>query len=198
MKYNMKIFSDFIWPFCYIATGIVAELKNYYNIEDTWYSFELHPEVPPFGEDLSEVFPNMDLQRMYKMLNANGNPYEIEFGNFTKLSNSNLAIQASEYARDMGTYHKFHELMFKAYFSECKDIGNMEVIDEVALKCNLDLDELHKSIEEKHYKQRLKNIKLEAEKYGINSMPTFIINGEKKVVGAVSIDEFKRVLKDVF
>lgn len=158
----------------------------------------MHPEVPPFGEDLSEVFPNMDLQGMYKMLNTKGNPYEIKFGNFTKLSNSNLAIQASEYARDMRTYHKFHELMFKAYFSECKDIGNMKVIDEVALKCNLDLDELHKSIEEKHYKQRLKNIKLEAEKYGINSMPTFIINGEKKVVGAVSVDEFKRVLKDVF
>ena len=198
MKYNIKIFSDFIWPFCYVATGIVAELKKNYEIEDNWYSFEIHPEVPPFGEELSEIFPNTNLKRMKEMLNISGHPYGIQFGDFTKLSNSNLAIQASEYARDMEKYHEFHELMFKAYFTDCKDIGSMDVIDEVALKCNLNLQELHKRIEEKYYKERLKSIKIEAENYKINSIPTFIVNGEKKIVGAVSMDEFERVLKDVF
>lgn len=197
MKYNFKIFSDFIWPFCYVATGLVAELKKNYEIEDTWYSFEIHPEVPPFGEELTEVFPNMDLEGMFKMLNNSGKPYGIEFGKFTMLSNSNIAIQASEYARDMGKYHQFHELMFKSYFKECKDIGSMEVIDEVASKCELNLTELHMRIEEKYYKQRIKDIKKMAEEYEVSSIPTFIINDKQKIVGAVNIDDFKRILSEL-
>jgi predicted DsbA family dithiol-disulfide isomerase len=139
----------------------------------------------------------MDLDAMFKMLNNSGGPYGIEFGKFTMLSNSNMAIQASEYARDMGKYHEFHELIFKAYFKDCKDIGSLETIDEVASKCELNIEELHERLEQKYYKQRLKDVNKMAETYEITSIPTFIINDEHKIVGALSVDEFKRILNNI-
>ena len=49
---------------------------------------------------------------MHEQLRQRGKEFGIIFGNRTVLSNSRLALEASEYARDMGKYESFHEAMF--------------------------------------------------------------------------------------
>jgi predicted DsbA family dithiol-disulfide isomerase len=92
---------------------------------------------------------------MYDQLRHRGKEFGIVFGNRTLLPNSRLALEAAEYARDMGKYESFHETMFRFYFTETYDIGDTDVIKSVAVEIGLDTDDMMKAISEKRYRPRL-------------------------------------------
>lgn len=60
-KVIIEIFSDYVWPFCWLAESAVYELvKSELNIEIIWRAFELRsepvPTLPPDGEYLHRVW----------------------------------------------------------------------------------------------------------------------------------------------
>jgi predicted DsbA family dithiol-disulfide isomerase len=131
---------------------------------------------------------------MYDQLRQRGKEFGIVFCNHTLLSNSRLALETSEYARDMWKYESFDESIFRFYFTEAYDIGNIEVIKSVAVEIGLDVDNMMKAISGKHYRARLFQARQEGEKINLTGVPTFIINGKYKIVGAQPVEVFKEVL----
>jgi predicted DsbA family dithiol-disulfide isomerase len=75
-------------------------------------------------------------------LRQRGKEFNIVFADRTLLSNSRLALEASEYARDKGKYECFHEDIFLEYFTEARDIGSLEVISTIAARCDLDVADM--------------------------------------------------------
>ena len=195
MMINFKIFSDYIWPFCYIGKGIVDQLKKEYEIEDTWVSYELHPETPPAGMLLSERFKGHDLSSFYEQLRARGLEVGVVFSNLKLLSNSKFALMASEFARDQGMYHSFHENMFQAYFTEGLDIGNPDVIAAVAGKSGFDEKEARSAVLDGRYASRLNETRKEGSLIGLTGVPLFVIENKYKIVGAQPIEVFHNLLK---
>jgi len=130
---------------------------------------------------------------MYDPLRQRGKELGIVFGNHTLLSNSRLALEAAEYARDMGKYESFHETIFRYYFTEAYDIGSIDVIKSVAVEIGLDTDDMMKAISEKRYRSVLDEARKEGEKINLTGVPTFIINGKYKIVGAQPVEVFKEV-----
>lgn len=194
---NFKIFSDYIWPFCYIGKGIVDRLKKEYAIEDTWVSYELHPETPPAGMLLSDRFKGYDLSSFYDQLRARGKEVGVVFGTHTLLSNSRLALMASEYARDQGRYDSFHENMFRAYFTEGLDIGKTDVIAAVAGKSGLDEKDTLSAVRDGRYASRLNEARKEGELRGLTGIPLFIIENKYQIVGAQPIETFRDLLDKI-
>lgn len=134
---------------------------------------------------------------MYRNLRQTGIQFGIIFGNVTLLSNSRLSLEAAEYARDMGKYDQFHEGLFRCYFTETQDIGRMDVIIELAGNIGLDTVELQRALRRKRYTSRLEKVAQEAHQNGINSAPTFIIEGKYAIVGAQPIQVFRDTLKKI-
>ena len=132
---------------------------------------------------------------MYDHLRQRGKEFGIVFGNRTLLSNSRLALEASEYARDMGKYESFHETMFRHYFTEAHDIGSLDVIKSVAAESGLDASELANALKERRYKSRLDEAKQEGLKINLTGVPTFIINGKHKIVGAQPVEVFTDLIE---
>lgn len=157
----------------------------------------MHPETPPEGMPYAKRFPGADVEKMYENIRRRGDEFGIKFGPRLLLSNSRMSLEASEYARDMGKYELFHERMFYTYFTESKDIGSLEVLTESARVCGLDADELLQALKERRYAHRLEEPRREAEKINLTGVPTFIINGRTKVVGAQQIAVFKDLFKKI-
>jgi predicted DsbA family dithiol-disulfide isomerase len=172
-------------------------LKKEFAIEDEWLSLEIHPETPAEGVLLADKFKGANMDAMYDNLRHAGAPYGIEFGKMTKLSNSRMALEASEFARDHGKYDEFHGAIFHAYFTEARDIGSAEVVLGVAKQVGLDTDELQKALADGRYLPRLQEAQEEAYQYGISGTPTFIINGRYKVYGAQPLDAFRNALQRI-
>lgn len=140
---------------------------------------------------LSERFKGRDLSSFYEQLRARGNEVGIIFNVHTLLSNSRLALMASEYARDMNKYDAFHENIFHAYFTESLDIGNPDVIAAVAIKSGLDGKKTLAAASDGRYTSRLDNVKREGQLLGLTGIPLFIINNQYKIVGAQPLEVFR-------
>jgi predicted DsbA family dithiol-disulfide isomerase len=194
---NFKIFSDYICPFCYIGKGIVDQLKKEYAINDTWMSYELHPETPPAGMLLSERFKGYDLSSFYDQLRARGKEVGVVFGTHTLLSNSRLALMASEYARDKNRYDSFHQNIFHAYFTEGLDIGNLKVIADVANKSGLDEKETLNAVRDGRYAPRLNEARKEGQLIGLTGVPLFVIENKHQITGAQPIETFRDLLDKI-
>jgi predicted DsbA family dithiol-disulfide isomerase len=169
-------------------------LKKEYAINDNWVSFELHPETPPTGMLLSERFKGYDLSSFYDQLRSRGKEVGVVFGDLTVLSNSRLALMASEYARDLGRYDSFHENMFHAYFTEGLDIGKEDVIADVAKKSDLDEKETLSAVRDGRYASRLNEIRKEGQLIGLTGVPLFVIENKYQITGAQPIETFRDLL----
>ena len=194
MAIDIRIFSDFTCPFCYLGAGVMEELKREFDIREEWVSYELHPETPEEGILLVERFPDYDLDALFEDLRIKGDKYGCKFGNVTFLSNSGKALQASEFARDHGKYDAFHAAVFRAYFSEARDIGQLSVLLDVAAQLGLDAEGLVEALEQHRYRDRLEKGCREGELYGVTALPTFVFNGKDRIVGFRPIEVFRQLI----
>lgn len=160
-------------------------------------SYELHPETPPEGISLKESFPQMNIQEKQDQLNKMGAPYGITFNNLSRVVNTHLALQASEFARDEGKFHEYHEKLLYANYNEGKDIGDINVLLELAQSINLDPQKLKSALDEKSYEARLLEVQDQAEEDQIMATPTVIINDQYRIVGAQSLQTFRKKFQDI-
>jgi predicted DsbA family dithiol-disulfide isomerase len=143
---------------------------------------------------LSARFKGRDLSQFYEQLKARGKEVGVVFNTHTLLSNSRLALMASEYARDKGRYEPFHAHIFHAYFTESLDIGNPDVLAAIAAKSDLDAKELLEAAGDGRYALRLEEAATEGRLIGLTGIPLFIINNQYKIVGAQPIEAFRNLL----
>lgn len=195
---NIKIFSDFACPFCYIGLAIVKRLKEEEaNIEFQWIPYILRQNAPLEGRDLLNRISKEDLDKSYKRIEGLGLEYNLIYNNKRKGFNTNKLHKAALYAEKEGKYYEFAERAFKAIFEYGKNVAKKSVINDLALKSGLNIDEMNNYIkrEEVHdyLFNRAKNL---AEKYEIDSVPTFIVDDSKKVYILKDYENFKRDLLD--
>jgi len=159
-------------------------------------SFQLRPQTPPEGIPFAVLFPGVDIGERYASLNRAGEPFGIRFGERTFLSNSRPALEASEFARDNGKYHSFHERVFRAYFTDLLDIGDANVLRSLAEDEGVDPVELMRCLDLGLYTVRVEDAMREAARYGVNAVPTFIVNETEKIVGAQPLGAFRDRLRN--
>jgi len=175
--------------------GVVDKLKLEFDLDVEWLGFEIHPDTPPEGMPLVKLFPRADVEGMTRRLNSMGAPFGLTFQKIVNISNSRLSLEAGEFAKDQGRFDEFHNAIFKAYFSQGTDIGNVGVLKQIGAQAGLDADALGKALKAGRYRQVLKEAKDEVVRLGITAAPTFILNGKERIVGAQSLDVFRERLK---
>ena len=184
---TLEIFSDYVCPWCYLSTGRVAKLKQSYDIRVKFAHFPLHPETPIEGMTLEQLFGargDMDMRRrrnaeMRERMEAEGLPY----GERTHTYNSRLAQELGCWADTQPGGEAIHDLLFRAYFVDNRNIGDIDVLVDVAAAAGLDPVEARKAIEEHRFAAQVDENWDRARNYGITGVPTYIAKGYG-VVGA--------------
>jgi predicted DsbA family dithiol-disulfide isomerase len=196
-KIKVIVFSDYICPFCYIGFHRIKKLKEEYDLEVEWRSFELHPEIPKKGVLKDNLpFPREYLDMVMNNVKRLADEAGIIFKFSGKLPNSQLALLISEFARKEGKFEEFHELVFDNYWKEGKDIGDISLLLDLAESIGLKKDEILDYIKSDEPLNKIKKATMELGRYGINGVPTFII-GDKIVVGAQPYDVFQKAVSQV-
>lgn len=113
------------------------------------------------------------------------------FGRPNLLANSRLALEAAECARDAGRFPEFHEGVFRAYFTEGRNIGERGVILEIGRRVGLEVADLEAALDGHSYLPRLAAAGEEARALGIAAAPTFLIGDDHRVVGAQPIEALR-------
>jgi predicted DsbA family dithiol-disulfide isomerase len=116
----------------------------------------------------------------------------------TWTSNSHLAHEAAEFALERGDGHRFHRAMFKAYFEDLQDIGDVEVVIHAGAAAGLPEGELREVLARGQYRTEVDEGLRWAQEVGVTAVPTFVLGEQYAIVGAQDARVFEQVLKEKF
>ena len=107
--------------------------------------------------------------------------------------NTLFALEATEYAQQHGKFMEFHHAAYKAYWEDRKDLGQLDVLAEIANSVSLDADEMIQCLETHEYSNLVMGQYQEALQHGIRGIPTFVV-GNLMFTGAHPYDIFKSAM----
>ena len=110
------------------------------------------------------------------------------------LTNSLMALEATEYAREQGKEKAFSNAVYQAYFQRGQNIGDIDVILALAEQTGLNPSEVQDHLKAGTYAARIQASHEEARAFGVSGVPTFIV-GPAQIVGAQSPEVFVSMLK---
>lgn len=192
---NIKIFSDFACPFCYIGFSIIDKLrKDNKDLNIEWMPFELSPDAPPEGSDLSDSVPADQIEMGYKRINRLGSEYGLVYNNKTRKFNTHRLHKASLYADSVDKYYEFSKEAFKSIFEYGKNVGDPSVVNEIASSVGLDVNHMNTQIDAGVFDEYMEKAKELVPLHDIDSVPSFVIDDKKKVT---TLKEYKKIIVDI-
>ena len=120
----------------------------------------------------------------------------VRFGyfNFAILGDESFwSAEAAECAGDQDAYWDFHDYLFTHQGGENQGAFSKDNLKGFAADMNLDTDAFNACLDSGKYTQIVQDQTNIARQLGVQSTPTFAINGQG-VVGAVSFDNFKQTI----
>jgi predicted DsbA family dithiol-disulfide isomerase len=207
---KIEIWSDIACPFCYIAKQNLEKALNQFAYKDQvnieFKSFELDPGAPLYNgenyvEKLSSKFGSIQqAQQFIEHLTQQAKNVGLTF-NFNDIKSTNTfdAHRLAKWAKTQGKDTNVNEKLLSAHFEEAKDVGDIEILADIAEEASLNREEALKILQDKNlYSHNVREDQLEAQKYGISGVPFFIINGKYAVSGAQPTTTFSEMLNKVW
>jgi predicted DsbA family dithiol-disulfide isomerase len=197
---KVTVYSDYICPFCYVGHHRLQRLRDSYELKVNWCFLEIHPETSALGDPIDSLnYPSQQWQMMLDNLKRIAAEEHIPLGELSFITNSKDALLLSEAAKQCGKeiFYDLHEKLFKAYFVDGRNIGDKNVLREIALSCGIDNDIIDDAWHDDIYKKRLINNYHSARQHGIQSVPSFIF-GKRILTGVVSEKAFRNAAKELF
>ena len=172
----------------------MAQFQREFHVDVAWWPFELHPETPPEGRDLTAMVERRGSE--YRdHLKSLGRAAGIEFASNRHLSNSHRALEFAEFARDRDKFDCVHDALFRVYFEEARDIGDVEVLFDIARECDLDPEEFRFEMLMGRYASLIDEATTTARAQGIGSTPTMLFDDRFAVTGAQDELVYRDVLE---
>lgn len=197
---KITVFSDYICPFCFLGTETLRQVQPQvppFTLE--WKGFQTHPEYPASGVPVAQRAAQFGKERyaaIWHNITAMAEGIGLEMRPPTVLTNSLLALEATEYAKDEDKAAEFSRAVYSAYFQDGQNIGDLEVVLGLAQQVGLDPIMVQEHLSAGTYRQRLATAQQEARSLGVSGVPTFVV-GPAQIVGAQSPEVFVKMLKRV-
>ena len=186
---TLEVFTDYVCPWCYLGDNRVKKLKQNYHITVQLVHFPLHPETPAEGR-AREDFKAKNT-RMIGLMEAEGLPYSERSHTY----NSRLAQEIGTWAETQSGGNSIHDKFFEAYFVDCRNIGDVEVIIDVVKSVGLDEQQARAVLAERRFKDAVDADWEKSRRYGVTGVPTFVSN-DRGLVGAQPYEALERFMTE--
>ena len=193
MSVPLRLYTDFVCPFCFIAEeSTVPALLRDYELTLDWRGFELHPGTPRGGMPLTALFPGAHLPSLHDRTRRFGAQFGVTgFDPPDVLVNSRRALALAELARDRNVLEPYRHAAFDAHWRHRKNLEADGDLRELATSVGLDPDEALSAADDPAYLDRVDEKQADARAQGVNGIPTFFF-GDVRVVGCQPLEALAR------
>ena len=204
---KLDILSDPICPWCYIGKANLdraLEQHGDHPFEIEWHPFQLNPDMPRDGMDRREYLETKfggkdNAIAVYSRIAdaAKGAGLEINFEGIKRTPNTLNAHRLIHWAGIEGRQTRVVNALFKAYFVEGRDIGDAEVLADIADSAGLDAAVVLKLLQGENDVEDIQARDSWAREKGVNSVPTFIVAQRHAVPGAQPPELWAKVIAEL-
>ncbi|MCR8561763.1 DsbA family oxidoreductase [Mucilaginibacter sp. BJC16-A38] len=207
---KVEIWSDVMCPFCYIGKRRFEDALQHFDnkdqVEIEWKSFQLNPDL----ETDTSININQYLadkkgwtidhasqmnDHVTKMAAEAGLTYHLDKA---VVANSFKAHRFSHFAKSKGLGIEAEEALFKAYFTDSKNIDDNNVLIELGQSIGLDPAGVKQVLEGDAYASDVKHDIDTAQYLGIQGVPFFVLNNKYAISGAQAVPVFEQTLQKAF
>lgn len=195
MTIHLKIASDFVCPYCYVLEAMIGQLRPELDIEIEYLPFELTeppaPQVDTYNDPERRARYARELEPLCRQAGLKMCiPPKVVPRPYTR-----LAFQGLYFAREHGREEAYCRRVFRAYFEEERDIGDLRELVSLAAEAGLDPEGFRAALESgqwetketeavRHAKQDLK----------VQMVPTAFLGEHRLEGGAQSVQELREWL----
>ncbi len=215
MTVLIEMVSDLVCPWCWLGLrrlhSAVEEVRGEIEVEVVYRPYQLDPTIPeagiPYKEYMSQKFGGVGetekseskdrFSQMRAALEeygqAEGIPFR--FSGIEMRPNTINAHRVVRWAQGQGKGWAAKEMLFNAYFNEHHDIGDKEVLADIASAAGLDRAlvadllkgqaDMETTLQEEVYYRQL----------GISGVPTYIANRKVAAQGAEDVHKLVRFIR---
>ncbi|KTR39050.1 MULTISPECIES: DsbA family protein [Curtobacterium] len=209
---KVDVWSDIACPWCYIGkrkfeAGVAAfsSTPEAQPVEVEYHSFELSPDTPVDFEGTEAEFlsqhKGLPVDRAQQMIDqvagiaeSVGLHYDYDALRHT---NTVKAHQVIHLAKQHGKQLEMVERLFTAYFERGEHVGQDESLADLGASIGLDRDEVLATLRDDAQLAAVRADQAQAQAFGINGVPFFVIDGKYGVSGAQDPAAFEQVLRQV-
>ena len=208
-KMKIEVWSDVMCPFCYIGKrhleAALAEFEDSNRMEIVWKSYQLNPDLPLKIENKESTYEYLAKAKgisyeqsvqmhdnVVKMAAKVGLNYQFDKA---VVANSFYAHQLAQYAKEKGLGIEIEELLFKAYFTEGKDISDKATLVLLGAELGFAQAEVEQALSDEKYAALVRKDVAEAQQIGVRGVPFFVFDRKYAVSGAQPTEQFLGALK---
>ncbi len=204
---RLDIFSDPVCPWCYIGKtyldrALAAAEEPPFVIE--WHPFQLNPDMPREGVDRKEYLeakfggPERAAEiygRIGEAARAAG--VDIDFDRIKRTPNTLDAHRLLHWAGLEGRQGLVKGALMRAYFREGRDIGDPEVLVEIARANGMDAEVTRRLLASDADLEAIRARDAHARERGVNAVPTFLIANQYVLQGAQPAEMWQNVIAEL-
>lgn len=207
---RIDVWSDVVCPWCYLGKRRLELATERHpraaEIQLYWHSYELDPDAPPTDDrSMTELISRKygispakaaASQAQLEQLAAEvGLEYHLAL---TKRANTFDAHRLLHLARDRGRQSELADVLFAAYFTDGRRLGERAVLTEVAVDAGLDPGEVAQVLSSDAYTEHVRRDEQAAAELGATGVPFFVIGERYGVSGAQDPQFLSKVLDRAF
>lgn len=210
-RMSVDIWSDIACPWCFIGKRRFEEGLKESGLADsidvTYHSYQLDPTLPEHyhgtEKDYLASVKGLDVSRVEQMLEhvtqqAATVGLKYDFGNL-KVANSFNAHRLLHFAKSQQLGAQLKETLLSAHFERGLNTNDASVLADLAEEAGLDRAAAEAVIaDEDAYRQDVLQDFAQAQAYGIQGVPFFVIDNKYGVSGAQPSEAFQQALTQAF
>ncbi|TQV82687.1 DsbA family oxidoreductase [Exilibacterium tricleocarpae] len=206
---KIDLVSDIVCPWCIIGylrlQQAQRQLLDELQFEVTWRPFELNPQMPPAGENVTEHLsrkygrpPEMMLEaRRHIVQLGHAVGFQFTLNDERRIYNTFDAHRVLHWAREMGRQTEFELALFREYFSAGHNPSAASVLQRVAGGLGLDTDRVDAILSTDAYAAEVRREQRRYQDLGIHSVPAFIVNGSTMITGAQETEQLVNTFRQI-
>ncbi|MFE3874846.1 DsbA family protein [Kitasatospora sp. NPDC059146] len=193
-RIGIKVWSDYVCPFCMLAEGPLHEATRDLDVDIEWMPFELRPHPTPTLRPEDDYLPAIWDRAVYPMARRLG--VDITLPTVSPQPYTRLAFEGYRYAAEHGRAAEYTPRVLRAFFQENRDIGEVAVLADIAAELGLDSADFAEALTSGRYTEAHRAALRDAEANRVSVAPTIIIDGRHRIEGVPSVAQIRKAVLD--
>lgn len=192
MTTQIDVYLDYVCPFCFLVEEAIEEVKQERDVDVRIRPFELRPDPVPTLRPEDEYLPRVWEASVYPMAKRLG--FDITLPTVSPQPRTEKAFMVFRLAEQQGLAEEYTEAMFKDFFQQDRNIGEDEVIIDVAASVGLERHHVEEALTNEEFRAKHREELEHAVKtLGVEAVPGIFVDGEL-VRGVPSAARLKKVI----